>query len=479
MSESSPSTPKPLLFDRYRIIEEMGTGRLVTVYHAKDERLQRDVLLHVLRKDLVGQENLRQRFVTEINASAQRSHPALLNVFDSGEAQGRPFMVTEYLTGRPLNALGVLTLEHALLYIRQIVGAVSTCLARGLPHPPISSSNVLLINEGQVKLVENWKIPAETISLDLAHYRAPECTEGQPAGPASVVYALGILLYELITGTRPITGSGVQEVCQAHLDARLAPLSQIRPLINLPSLEQLLIRSTARFPEHRLPDIIAFGEEIDALWRMMSTDTQRLAVTPAMPRQQKAARAAAPAATATATANLHAHSPAPAPAPSREDAFQPIQASAIQRKSLVHSLVGWLVILGLLLLVIFGSYTLAGFVSEKFFAITLPQPRLADFGIGIPGWFPIGGKHEILVVTIAGNEGLNLRDAPGTTTNVLRTIPNGSLVEKIDDTCMLNDQTLTPCIVDGVEWVKVRTESSDGKSIEGWMSLLYLKKPDQ
>ncbi len=479
MSESS--SPKPLLFERYRVLQEMGTGRLATVYHAKDERLQRDVLIHVLRKDLVGQEQFRQRFVKEINEHAQRSHRALLSVFDSGEAQGRPYMVTEYITGRPLNALGMLSLEHALHYTRQVVGAVAVCLERGLPHPPVSSSNVLLINEGQIKLVENWQLSPEQIALDLAHYRAPERTEGQQAGPTSVVYSLGILLYELITGNRPITGNDAQEVSRAHLNTRIAPLSEVRPLMNLPTLEHMLIRATARFPEHRISGVTAFGEEIDAIIRNLQAETQRLTITPAMPRKQPgpAQLSSSSPAGRPGSGGTGKLPPSARPGSPISDSLQPIQSATLQRKSLLHTLLGWVVTIGLLLAVIYGSYLLAGFVVERFFAITLPQPRFADFDLELPTWVPFGRGQEVLVVTIAGNEGLNLRDAPGTATNVLTTIPNGSLVEKVGDTCTINTQDLAPCVVDGVEWVQVRTETPDGKRIEGWMSLLYLKKPDQ
>jgi len=493
-NESSPSTDAPLLFDRYRVKQQVGTGRLATVYHATDERLQRDVLLHVLRKDLVGEEKLRQRFINEINASAQRTHPVLLNVFDSGEAQERPFMVTEYVQGRPLNALGVLTLENALLYTRQVAGAVSACQARGVPHPPISSSNVLLVSEGQVKLVESWLLDAADVPLDLAHYRAPELTEGHPPSSASVVYALGLLLSELITGARPVQGTDAQAVTHAHKDLQIPTLSQVRPLVNLPSLDHILLRATARFPEHRLSDVRAFSEEIDALWRTLSAETQRLTVTPAIPRprqeattdvQPRSTSSASPPASSASPPASSASPPASSAPPSAEkatpnsDRLSPLPIAAVQRKSLVHSLVGWFVMISLLLVVVFGSYTIAGLVVEKLFSIKLPQPSLPDIGLTWPDWLPGGDQQEVLVVTIAANEGLNLRDRPGVSTNVLTTIPNGVLVQKLADSCTVNNQTLDPCVVDGVEWVRVRTETADDQTIEGWMSRLYLKKPEE
>jgi len=463
MSNESAATSGPILFDRYRIKQQLGTGRLATVYHALDERLQRDVLVHVLRKDLVGQEKLRQRFLTEINASAQNSHPSLLGVYDTGEVGGRPFMVTEYVQGRPLKAIGTLKLEHALLYTRQVAGAVSTCLANNLPHPPISSNNVLLTGEGQVKLVESWHIPSSEVALDLAHYRAPERTEGKPPAPSNVIYALGLLLYELITGTRPINGTDPHQVAQAHLQERIPPLSQVRPTTYLPTLERLIERATTRFPEQRFANVITFSEEIDALSRSLNSETQRLSVTPTAPRPKRAeARTAVqqPAPTPPQSAN-----PSAQPIITTNDLLHPMGRSSLQRKSFMHSLMGWVVMLTLMIVIVLASYTVATFVVDQVFAIKLPRPTLPDMGIELPDWVPWKEQHEVLVVNIDSNEGLNLRDAPGIATNVITTIPSGTLVYKLEG----------PVIADDIEWVRVRTEAADGKPIEGWMSLLYLK----
>src|SRR5919204_5950232 len=132
MAQVTP-TSLPILHGRYRIEEQLGAGRLAVVYRAYDERLQRMVLVHMLRKELVDQEPLRQRFIQEAHDGARRSHQSLLEVFDSGEVAGRPYMVTEYVAGRTLRELGALSLEEALLYFRQVVGAVATCQAAGVP----------------------------------------------------------------------------------------------------------------------------------------------------------------------------------------------------------------------------------------------------------------------------------------------------------------------------------------------------------
>src|SRR5215208_5266524 len=196
----------PLLHGRYRIEEQLGAGRLAVVYRAYDQRLQRQVLVHMLRKELLGQEALRQRFIQESHSNARRSHQSLLEIFDSGEIAGRPYMITEYVAGRTLRELGALSLEEALLYFRQVVGAIATCQIAGVPHPPITSNNIFLVEDGHVELVESWLTTPSAVTIDIAAYRAPERVEGGPATPASAVYALGLLLIEMLTGQRPVSG---------------------------------------------------------------------------------------------------------------------------------------------------------------------------------------------------------------------------------------------------------------------------------
>ncbi len=470
---SAPAIAAPLIFGRYRVLEALGEGRLATVYNAIDERLQRKVLLHLLRKDLVAQEHLRRRFIEEANSSAQRSHPALLEVFDSGEVQQRPFMVTEYALGPSLRSLGALTLEQALLYMRQVVGAVALCQARqspqfpiGLPHPPISSTNVLLVDDGRVKLVESWQVPLADVPLDLAHYRAPERAEGQPPTRATVVYALGLLLYELVTGVRPISGTDARVVAQAHLTAHIPPLAQARPLLYLPTLEQLLAHATARHPGQRVPDAASFGDALDALWRDLGTPTQRLAVVQAAPRLRSNARVSSPPAPAqpapVAPAPLPSIPLAPAPY-TDPDALHPVDRRALRRQNVARGIVGWLMMLTLLLVVAFGSYLGASYVVNRVFAIDLPRPDLPSITAILPEWLGGMGEGEVLIVN--SNVGLYIRNQPTLNeTTVITLVPNGTPVVKLEG----------PVVADGVEWVRVRT-TVDNNTVEGWMSLKFLK----
>lgn len=455
----------PLLHSRYRIEEQLGAGRLAVVYRAYDERLQRPVLIHMLRKELLGQEPLKTRFVQEAHTAARRSHQSLLEIFDSGEIAGRPYMVTEFVSGRTLRDLGALSLEEALLYFRQLVGAVAACQAAGVPHPPITSNNVVLVEDGHVELLENWRTPAAQLALDNAAYRPPERASGQPPTHASAVYSLGLLLIEMLTGRRVIDGDDPRAVAQQHLTAHIPSLSEIRPLIHTPTLERLLREATSRHPEDRPADAAALGAALDEIRRELSGETRRLARPPVQPPslRQRVSRSAS---------QILAPQPAPRPVaveaqpgPTRPDerAAKRAAASAAGR-----SAAGIVILLGMLLLFACGAYYGVSLVAEKLANVELPRPSIAlpDLGIEWPGWLTgiASGGGQVWVVNIEGPEGLNLRRGPGTDQEIITFLPSGTLVRQIGG----------PRAAGGVEWLNVRARVG-GDDVEGWVSKLYLK----
>jgi len=467
MTVNPPSIP--LLHGRYRIEEQLGVGRLAVVYRAYDERLQRKVLVHLLRKDLIGQETLRQRFIQEAHTSARRSHQSLLEVFDSGEIANRPYMITEYVAGRTLREIGALPLEEALLYFRQLVGAVATCQVARVPHPPITSNNVVLVEDGHVELLENWQTPAAEIARDAACYRAPERTTGAPASAASAVYSLGLLLIEMLTGKRVIEGDDPRAIAQQHLVAHIPALSEIRPLLYAPSLEVILQRATARRPEDRLPDAAALGQALDDLRRDLSIDTQRLPAPP-VPRlgvRERINRTTGRLRTARVA-------PVPATPPADDNAYAP---APVRVSSARRSIVGMIIMLTMLVVFACGAYYAISITVDRIANIELPRPELPalpdlgvnlpDFGIELPDWLTgiVSGGGQVWVVNIDGPEGLNLRREPGTTAEIVTFLPSGTHVRQIGG----------PQTVDDVEWLKIRAQTSDGNVIEGWVSKRFLR----
>ncbi|WP_129672832.1 protein kinase [Candidatus Chloroploca sp. Khr17] len=464
---SDTPSSNPLLFGRYRVQTQLGTTRLAAVYDATDERLQRRVLLHLLQKHLVGQELLRTRFITQINQMAACSQQTLLEVFDRGEVGGRPFMVTEYCTGRALYGLGALGVEQALRFMRQISAAIVVCQAQrsterptGLYHPPISSQNVLIVDEQRVKLVENWRAPHEELKRDQAHYRAPELSEGLPDNPSTAVYALGILLYEMLTGERPITGTDAHTIALAHQHAQLPPLSRLRPSLYLPSVERLLARATARLPEQRFPDVQSFAHELETVWRDLSAATYRMKrATPPHPLPSQPT----PSTTTAAPSNQ----PVARPPQSKRTRQPPttqvrqVDQNRFRQQDRRRNLVGWLVMMALLTLVVLGSYFGMRALFERLnFTPSLPDINLTEW---LP-WINQAEEAEMYIVTIEA--GLNLRSTPDakSNTNVIAVVPKGTPVRKLEG----------PRRVGDISWLRVSVEIQ-GRQREGWVSLAYLQ----
>ncbi|WP_298819409.1 serine/threonine protein kinase [Chloroflexus sp.] len=474
---SPEATKEPVLFGRYRVHEALGETRLATVYKATDLRLQRPVLIHLLRKELWGNQRKREQFLQEAAQSARRSHPVLLEVFDSGESNNRPFLITEAVEGRPLFGMGALSVAQALTVARQVADAVALCqrhrsaeLPLGLFHPPISSANLLLVGNDQVKLVDGWFFASAMIPADLAHYRAPELSAGQAPQLASVVYALGILLFELITGQRPIHGDDPQSTALAHLSKPVPPLARARPAIYLPSVDRLIAQATARDPSRRFPDAQALVVAIDSLWHELTVQTRRLPVIPvAQPRP--VVPPVAPPQSATGAPASRVADRANAPAIARRDLRSRVSRALtgsfdvdqFRRQNWGRSLKGWLVMMLLLLVVAGGSFWAVTWAIERLgiaSALQLtPLPEWLPPAVGLPG----NTTTEQYVVNIA--EGLNLRAEPGTNPgNILMVVPNGTIVRKMEG----------PVMADNIPWLKVQFEQN-GQLIEGWMSLNYLR----
>lgn len=466
----SPAPAAPLLHDRYRIEERLGATRFAVIYRAYDERLQRLSLVALFREELAAQEALRRRFIAEAQFGARSLHPSLLQVYDSGEVAGRPFVVTEYVSGRTLRELGPLTVEVALLYFRQIVGAVAACQTAGAPHPPISSANIVLVDEGRVKLVENWSMTPAEFGADIACYRAPEHVAGHPPVAASVVYSLGLLLIEMLTGRRVVEGDDLNAIFQAQRNVVLPTLADLRPHIYLPSLAHMIVRATAPDASQRFPDAHALSQALDDVRRAISHSTDRLAPHAATPSASPAdvngrgQRTSSPSVDRPAPVRCELWPVASAPP---LDSMATTAHQSAMRGTRQHSLAALIVMVALFVLVGSGAYVLTSLVIEGLTNVRLPRPQVTlPENVPLPDWLTgvANGSGEVLTVTIGDVEGLNLRDEPGLNTRVIALLPNGTRLRKLEG----------PRSVDGVPWVRVRGEI-DGRQVEGWVSQLYVR----
>ena len=209
-------TTQPRIHGRYRVDERLGATRIATVYRAYDDKLNRPVLLNLMRSHLVEQRSLRERFISDSELRARNVHSALPEVYDSGTIENRPFFITEFITGQTMRARAPLSPLEALQYLRQIVGVVNACQQSHIPHPPISSNDFVVVSEGHVKLIENCTLTPNQSLIDIASYRAPERKEGMAETSTSAIYAIGVLFFEMMSGMRPFTSDTADEIAQLH-----------------------------------------------------------------------------------------------------------------------------------------------------------------------------------------------------------------------------------------------------------------------
>jgi serine/threonine-protein kinase len=276
MVETQPGKIGRLLGGRYEILERIGHGGQAMVFRAHDQRLGRTVAVKILGAHVASDPDAVQRLEREARAAASLNSPHVVPVFDVGaDEDGRPYLVMEYVPGGTLAAAvaGRLPLPAATIveYGRQIAEGLAAAHATGLIHRDVNPHNVLMTPEGWLK-VTDFGVAKVTGSVGLtqtglilgtAVAMAPEQAQGRPATPASDVYGLGVLLFELATGRPPFIGEGVLDVVHQHVHAAPPPPRSLNPRLPV-WLEALILRTLAKDPAARFPDGASIGAALVA-----------------------------------------------------------------------------------------------------------------------------------------------------------------------------------------------------------------------
>src|SRR5438128_2878865 len=212
------------LFDgRYRIMRKLGAGGMANVYLAEDQELGRRVAIKILNDRHAEDEQFVERSRREAKNAAGLSHPNIVSIYDRGEAEGTYYIAMEYLEGRTLKELivtrGPTPVPVAIDYARQILAALSFAHRNGIVHRDIKPHNVLVGPDGRLKVTDfgiarsgaSQMTEAGSI-IGTAQYLSPEQARGAPVDPRSDLYSIGIVLYEMLTGTVPFTGDTPLEI---------------------------------------------------------------------------------------------------------------------------------------------------------------------------------------------------------------------------------------------------------------------------
>ena len=261
------STPR-LLSNRYELGETLGYGGMSEVHHGHDVRLGREVAIKILRADLARDPQFLERFRREAQNAAALNHPAIVAVYDTGEANAEfgplPYIVMEYVEGRTLRDIvkteGPMSQKRAMEVMADVCAALDFSHRHGIVHRDVKPANVMITKNGAVKVMDfgiaramhdGQSAMTQTAAvIGTAQYLSPEQARGESVDARSDVYAAGCVLYELITGEPPFTGDSPVAVAYQHVREDPSPPSSVNPAV-APELDAVVLKALAKGPANR------------------------------------------------------------------------------------------------------------------------------------------------------------------------------------------------------------------------------------
>lgn len=246
-----------MIAERYMLVTALGEGGMADVYLAVDTILNREVAIKILRGELGKDPVALLRFQREANAVSKLNHPNVVDVYDVGEYEGRHYIVMEYVRGRTLKQLisqrGALQADEAVNIMIQLTSAVQHAHENNIIHRDIKPQNVLVKDDGTVKITDFGialahdavQLTQTNAVLGSAHYLAPETTRGETPTNQVDIYALGIVFYELLTGSVPFNGDNPVQIAMKHLREEVPSVIEFNPTIPQ-SVENIIIKATLK-----------------------------------------------------------------------------------------------------------------------------------------------------------------------------------------------------------------------------------------
>ena len=260
--------------DRSEIIKTIGEGGMANVYLANDTILDRKVAIKVLRGDLSNDEKFIRRFQREALSVSNLSHPNIVEVYDVGEEDGQYYIVMEYIEGKTLKQLlkkrETLTLPEVIDIMLQLTDGLAHAHESYIIHRDIKPQNIMILDNGLVKITDfgiamalNATQLTQTNSvMGSVHYLPPEQANGKSATVKSDIYSLGILMYELITGSVPFKGDNAVEIALKHMKEKIPSIRKQNPTIPQ-SVENIVIKATAKNPRNRYDSVKEMHDDLE------------------------------------------------------------------------------------------------------------------------------------------------------------------------------------------------------------------------
>ncbi len=257
---------------RYRITDKIGGGGMAEVYKAADGVLGRTVAIKVLHPQYAGDADFVARFRQEAQSAANLSHPNIVNIYDWGEQAGTYYIVMEYIEGKDLkeviDAQGPLSAAKTMELSAKVAAALDFAHRHDVIHRDVKPHNIVLTRDNEVKVTDFGiaRRGASTMTqtgsvLGTAGYISPEQAQGRAVGPASDIYSLGCVMYEMLTGDPPFTGENPVAVAVKQVNEPPVPPRQINPQIP-EALQAIILKAMAKRPEERYGSAEEMREDI-------------------------------------------------------------------------------------------------------------------------------------------------------------------------------------------------------------------------
>lgn len=285
MVENNLNPAIPILANRYQLLQTLGSGGMAVVYRAKDLTLERYVAVKILRPDFSKDDGFRKRFHQEAKAAANLSHPNIVTVHDFGLDGDRLFIIMEYVPGTNLKSMikeqNKLSIDKALDLIIQAALGIGYAHRAGLIHCDIKPHNMLVSPDGRLKVTDFGIARALTTILPdekntyvwgSPQYLSPEQATGFSPSPASDVYSLGVVLYEMLTGKLPFYSKDASELTRMHKEVIPISPKNLNPEIP-PSLNQIILKVLSKEQTSRYRTADQFGRVLENLRETMKLNS--------------------------------------------------------------------------------------------------------------------------------------------------------------------------------------------------------------
>ena len=266
-------TKGQIINDRYEIIRSIGEGGMANVYLAYDKILSRNVAIKVLRGDLSNDEKFVRRFQREALSASSLSHPNIVAMYDVGEDNGLYYIVMEYVEGETLKQLlkkrGTLTLSEAIDIMLQLTDGMTHAHDSYIIHRDLKPQNIMIQDDGQIKITDfgiamalnSTQLTQTNSVMGSVHYLPPEQASGKGSTTKSDIYSMGIIFYELLSGSLPFKGDNAVEIALKHMKEPLPDLTKTDGAIPQ-SIENIILKATAKNPKNRYENAKSMHEDL-------------------------------------------------------------------------------------------------------------------------------------------------------------------------------------------------------------------------